>query len=99
MAPTSLLSSADLSEEQRAMLERAAEATGCDLKDFVLNAVFDGVERALAEDDEPPPPVVIKLSERDSIALAESLLNPKGPSDKLRAAAAEYMKYKKDHGL
>jgi uncharacterized protein (DUF1778 family) len=37
------------------------------------------------------------LSQEESIAFAELLLNPPAPSDKLRAAIADYLKFTHEH--
>jgi uncharacterized protein (DUF1778 family) len=96
---SSLLSSSDLSEEQRQLLERAAESRGDAVKEFVLNAVLEEAERVLAEEEAPAELVRIALSEKDYAAVMDAVMNPKGPSQELKDAAREYREYREQHGL
>jgi uncharacterized protein (DUF1778 family) len=68
---------ARLSEEQKAILQRAADLKGVSLSDFVLGTAHDEALRIIEAHE------VIRLSQRDSIAFLEALENPPAASDKV----------------
>lgn len=75
-----------LTVEDKELLARAAEIEGITLIDFVIRSAREMARLALEEN---PP---IKLSSQDSLAFAQSLLNPPEPNERSLAAAAEYKK-------
>ena len=70
--------------EQKGVFRRAAARSGKTLTEFVVETLEAAVEETVR------PHSVIKLSPRDSILFVETLLDPPGPNDKLRAAADRY---------
>lgn len=75
---------ARLTEEQKALFERAAALTGRSLTDFVISAAQEAANRAVQDFE------ILRLSERNSRALMEALLNPPPPSERLREAVRRY---------
>ena len=75
---------ARISQEQKALFQRAAELQGRTLTDFVISSVHAAAVRAV-EDMQ-----VIRLGAKDSRAFAEALLRPREPNARLRAAARRY---------
>jgi uncharacterized protein (DUF1778 family) len=73
-----------LSHEQKVLMQRAAALDGTTLSNFVIRSVQKAAERTIREHQ------VITLSARDSLVLAEALLNPPAPSTRLRVAATRY---------
>lgn len=76
---------ARISAEQKAMIQRAAELQGRTLTDFVIASAHEAAVRAIDEVE------TIRLNEAESRAFAEGLLDPREPSDRLRAAARRYV--------
>ena len=77
---------ARISDDQKALLQRAAEIRGQTLTEFVISAARDAATRAIADQE------VIEFSLRDSRAFAEGILNPPPVNASLRAAATRYKK-------
>jgi uncharacterized protein (DUF1778 family) len=75
---------ARLTEEQKALFERAAALTGRSLTDFVISAAQEAANRTVQDFE------ILRLSERNSRALMEALLNPPLPGPRLREAARWY---------
>lgn len=75
---------ARLTDEQKTLLQLAAELRGQSLTEFVVRASEDAATKALERAG------VIVLSQRDSAAFVETVLNPPEPGPQLRAAAARY---------
>lgn len=71
-----------LSAENKAVLERAAAASGSSLSDFVVSSSLDAARRALDEAGR------MRLSAADRDAFLAALDNPPAPNAALRAAAA-----------
>ena len=71
--------------EQKALIQRAAELQGRTLTDFVIASAHEAAVRAIDEVD------TIRLNEAESRAFAESLLDPREPTERLRAAARHYV--------
>jgi uncharacterized protein (DUF1778 family) len=71
-------------EQQREIIDRAVDLSGRSITDFVLDAVQDAAMKTIKEFE------VMKLSARDSAALAQALLNSPEPNAALRAAAERY---------
>jgi uncharacterized protein (DUF1778 family) len=76
---------ARITRDQKALLQRAADLQGRSLTDFVVSSAHDAAVRTIEEMQ------MIRLSAEDSRALAEALLNPRKPTERLRAAARRYM--------
>jgi uncharacterized protein (DUF1778 family) len=70
--------------EQKAVLQRAADIAGRSLSDFVIAAAEREAEETIRRHE------IIQLTARDSHQLAEALLNPLSPSERLRAAFEDY---------
>lgn len=76
---------ARVSSDQKDLFIRAAELQGRTLTDFVIASVHEAAVRALGDLQ------AIKLSEDESRAFADALLNPREPSARLKAAARQYV--------
>lgn len=76
---------ARVSSDQKDLFIRAAELQGRTLTDFVIASVHEAAVRTLGDLQ------AIKLSEDESRAFAEALLNPREPSARLKAAARRYV--------
>src|SRR6266487_3803377 len=77
---------ARISDDQKRLLQRAAEIRGQTLTEFVVSAAQDAATRAIVDQE------VIDLSLSDSHAFAEGMLNPPPVGAPLRAAARRYRK-------
>ena len=77
---------ARISDEQKRLLQRAAEIRGQTLTEFVVSAAQEAATRAIRDQE------VIDFSLRDSRAFAEGMLNPPPVNAALRAAAKRYKK-------
>jgi uncharacterized protein (DUF1778 family) len=77
---------ARISDDQKRLLQRAAEIRGQTLTEFVVSAAQDAAVRAIVDQE------VIDFSLRDSGAFAEGMLNPPPVNAALRAAAKRYKK-------
>lgn len=77
---------ARISDEQKRLLQRAADIRGQTLTEFVVSAAQEAATRAIVDQQ------VIELSLRDSQAFAEGMLNPPPVGASLRAAAQRYKK-------
>jgi uncharacterized protein (DUF1778 family) len=75
---------ARVTEDQKALIERAAALQGRTVTDFVLTSVQDAARRAIEEHQQ------LELSMRDSEAFVEALLNPKPVNDRLRNTVRRY---------
>ena len=71
--------------EQKALIQRAAELQGRTLTDFVIASAHEAAVRTIDAVD------TIRLNETESRAFAESLLDPREPTERLRAAARRYV--------
>ncbi len=79
---------ARLNEEQKVLLQRAADLEGRSMTDFVIHSA----ETAAAETIERRGMLI--LSARETQAFADAILNPAKPGPVLRNAAREYRKQK-----
>jgi uncharacterized protein (DUF1778 family) len=77
---------ARISNDQKKLLQRAAEIRGQSLTEFVVSAAQDAATRAIFDQE------VIDFSLNDSRAFAEGMLNPPPVNPALRAAASRYKK-------
>jgi uncharacterized protein (DUF1778 family) len=80
---------ARISDDQKRLIQRAAEIRGQTLTEFVVSAAQDAATRAIVDQE------VIEFSVRDSRAFAEGMLNPPPVNRALRAAARRYRKITK----
>ncbi len=76
---------ARISADQKTLFQRAAELQGRSLTDFVLHSAHEAAMRTIEETQ------LIRLNAQDSRIFAQALINPRKPSEKLRAAAQRYM--------
>ena len=75
---------ARLTDEQKALLQHAADLTGRSLTEFVVSSAQEVAARTVREHE------VLTLSGRDRLIFVEALLKPAPPSKRLRQAARRY---------
>src|SRR5713226_7596525 len=75
---------ARLSEDQKFLIERAADLEGRTMTDFVLHSAEAAAERTIEKR------AMLILTARETEAFANAILNPPGPGLVLREAAREY---------
>lgn len=75
---------ARVTQEQKQLIQHAADLEGRSLTDFLI----EKVQAAALETVRTHETMVLTM--RDSIAFVEAITNPSEPNDALRAAAAEY---------
>jgi uncharacterized protein (DUF1778 family) len=75
---------ARLNEEQKILIQRAADPEGRSMTDFVLHSAETAAERTIAER------AMLILSARETEAFVNAILNPAEPGGVLRAAARRY---------
>ncbi|MEN3213985.1 DUF1778 domain-containing protein [Methylorubrum populi] len=76
---------ARISADQKNLFLRAAELQGRTLTDFVIASVHEAAVRAIDEMQ------AIRLTEQESRAFAEAVLNPPEPSLRAQGAARRYI--------
>jgi len=76
---------ARISAEQKDLFIRAAELQGRTLTDFVIASVHEAAVRTIGDMQS------MELTAQESRAFAEAVLNPREPTDRLRAAARRYI--------
>jgi len=86
--PKSYRFDARLNEEQKVLIQRAADLEGRTMTDFVIHSA----ETAAGETIERRGMLI--LTARETQAFAEAILNPAEPGLRLRKAAREYRKKK-----
>src|ERR1035441_362468 len=77
---------ARLNEEQKLLIQRAADLEGRTMTDFVLHSAEAAAERTIEKR------AMLILTARETEAFANAILNPPGPGPVLRKAAREYRK-------
>jgi uncharacterized protein (DUF1778 family) len=77
---------ARLNEEQKVLIQRAADLEGRTMTDFVLHSAQAAAERTIQER------AMLILSARETEAFVDAILNPPAPGPVLRAAARHYKK-------
>ncbi|MGA2131965.1 MAG: DUF1778 domain-containing protein [Bryobacteraceae bacterium] len=77
---------ARLNEEQRLLIQRAADLEGRTLTDFVIHSAQSAAERSIETRG------MLVLTTRETQAFAEAILNPADPGPVLRKAAREHRK-------
>lgn len=75
---------ARLSEEQKLLIQRAADLEGRTMTDFVLHSAEAAAERTVQRR------AMLVLTVRETEAFVDALLNPPAPGPVLRKAAREY---------
>jgi len=75
---------ARLNEDQKLLIQRAADLEGRTMTDFVLHSAEAAAERTIANR------AMLVLTARETEAFADAILNPAGPGPILRRAAREY---------
>jgi uncharacterized protein (DUF1778 family) len=79
---------ARLNEEQKVLIQRAADLEGRTMTDFVIHSAEAAAEQTIERRG------VLILTARESQAFAEAILNPAEPGPRLRKAAREYRRKK-----
>jgi len=77
---------ARLNEEQKLLIQRAADLEGRTMTDFVLRSAQAAAESAIERR------AMLVLAARDTEVFAEAVLRPAEPGPVLRRAASEYLK-------
>ena len=77
---------ARLNEEQKVLIQKAADLEGRTMTDFVLHSAETAAERTIQER------AMLILSARETEAFVDAVLNPAEPGPILRAAARHYKK-------
>jgi uncharacterized protein (DUF1778 family) len=77
---------ARLNEEQKTLIQRAADLEGRTMTDFVLHSAETAAERTIEER------AMLILSARETKAFVDAVLKPAEPGPALRAAARHYKK-------
>lgn len=76
---------ARLNEEQKLLIQRAADLEGRTMTDFVLHSAETAAERTIERR------AMLILTARETEAFANAILNPPSPGPVLRHAAREYV--------
>lgn len=77
---------ARVTNEQRELFQRAADLQGRSLTDFVIGSVHEKAVQTIESMS------IIRLTAKQSLKMAEAMLNPREPSSRLVAAARRYRK-------
>ena len=77
---------ARLNEDQKTLIQRAADLEGRTMTDFVLHSAEAAAERTIQER------AMLILSVRETEAFVNAILSPAAPGPVLRAAARHYKK-------
>src|ERR1700756_739032 len=77
---------ARLNEEQKVLIQKAADLEGRSMTDFVLRSAQAAAERTLQDR------AMLILSARETESFVDAVLNPADPGPALRAAARLYKK-------
>jgi uncharacterized protein (DUF1778 family) len=75
---------ARLNEEQKLLIQRAADLEGRTMTDFVLHSAEAAAERTIENR------AMLVLTARETEAFADTILKPRAPGPVLRRAAREY---------
>src|SRR5436189_6312483 len=75
---------ARLNEQQKLLIQHAADLEGRTMTDFVLHSAETAAERTIKER------AMLILSARETEAFVDAILNPREPGSVLRAAARHY---------
>ena len=77
---------ARLNEEQKILIQRAADLEGRTMTDFVLHCAENAAERTIQDR------AILIASARETEMFVNALLNPREPGSVLRVAALHYKK-------
>jgi uncharacterized protein (DUF1778 family) len=77
---------ARLSQETKALVQKAADLEGRTLTDFVISSVQAAAYKVIEQHQ------TLKLSLEDSEAFVNAVLNPPQPNEALKSAALRYKK-------
>ncbi len=77
---------ARLSEEQKFLIQKAADIEGRTMTDFVLHSAQEAAERTIEDR------AMLILSARETEAFVDAILHPTEPGPVLRGAARQYRK-------
>ena len=80
---------ARLNEEQKLLIQRAADLEGRSMTDFVLHSAEAAAERTIEQR------AMLIVSARETQAFVDAILNPAEPGPLLRAAARRYKAVRK----
>ena len=75
---------ARITDEQKTLLQHAADLTGRSLTEFVVSSAQEAAARTVREHE------VLTLTGRDRLIFVEALLKPNSPNKRLRQAARRY---------
>jgi uncharacterized protein (DUF1778 family) len=76
---------ARLTEDQRALFQRAADLQGRSLSDFAIATLHKEAVQTIETME------IIRLNAEESLKMAQAILNPREPSARSIAAAKEYL--------
>jgi uncharacterized protein (DUF1778 family) len=77
---------ARISQETKALVQKAADLEGRTLTDFIISSVQAAAYKVIEQHQ------TLKLNLEDSEAFVNAILNPTGPNEALRAAALRHKK-------
>ncbi len=77
---------ARITDEQKALLQRAAVLAGQSLSEFIIHSARAAAERTIADAE------LIRLTREERDAFVAALLDPPEPSARLKSAAENYRK-------
>ena len=75
---------ARVTSQDKDLVQRAAEMSGCSLSDFIANTVRSAAQQTLRDH------YVLNLTTSGTANFVDALLNPPTPSERLRAKVREY---------
>jgi uncharacterized protein (DUF1778 family) len=87
-SPKSYRFDARLNEDQKLLIQRAADLEGRTMTDFVIHSAEAAAEETIERRG------MLVLTARESQAFADAILNPAEPGLQLRKAAREYRRKK-----
>jgi uncharacterized protein (DUF1778 family) len=87
-APKSYRFDARLNEDQKLLIQRAADLEGRTVTDFVIHSAETAAEETIQKRG------MLVLTARETLAFADAILNPAEPGPQLRKAARAYRRKK-----
>lgn len=78
---------ARISQETKALVQKAADLEGLTLTDFVIASVQSAAHEVIKQHQ------ILYLTAEDSDAFVEALVNPPEPNEALKAAALRYKQF------
>jgi uncharacterized protein (DUF1778 family) len=76
---------ARITDEQQQLFQRAADLQGRSLTDFVIATVQEKAVQTIESME------IIRLNAKESLKMAQAIINPRKPNAKLREAARRYL--------